>query len=166
MPSVPPAEVQQRLEQLKTACRNTGLRMTHQRMEIFHEVAKTNEHPDADTIFKRVRKRIPTVSHDTVYRTLASLEEMGLISRVAPLGLRARFDANREAHHHFVCTECGSITDVYLNKEPPLPEGVENLGSVKSLHMQVRGICHKCRNNQQGEIPCRTSKERKPKRIC
>ncbi len=147
MPSVAPEKVEQRFERLKMACRNTGMRMTHQRMEIFREVAQTDQHPDADTIFRRVRERVPTVSHDTVYRTLASLEEMGLVSRVDLTGGRARYDANCDDHHHFVCKRCGSISDLYLNDEIPLPEGIENLGSVESLHVQVRGVCHNCKNN-------------------
>ena len=147
MPDVPPKKVGQRLEQLKAACRNAGMRMTHQRMEIFREVAQTDEHPDAETIFKRVRERMPTVSHDTVYRTLSSLEEMGLVSRVDPVCGRARYDANCDTHHHFICTRCGCINDICLNKEIPLPEGIDNLGNAESLHLQIRGVCHNCENN-------------------
>ncbi len=146
MSPVPPAQVEQRLEHLRLACRNAGLRMTRQRLEIFREVAKSNEHPDAETIFKRVRKKMLTVSLDTVYRTLASLEETGLVSRVETVAGRARYDANDDTHHHFVCTRCGRISDIYLEKEPPIPEGIEELGSAESLHMQVRGVCHDCRN--------------------
>lgn len=147
MPDVDPSQVQVRLERLKRACRNVGMRMTHQRLEIFREVAQTGEHPDADTIFQRVRKRLPTVSHDTVYRTLASLEEIGLVKRVDPIRGGSRYDANADQHHHFVCTGCGAITDIYLQYEPPLPEGIENLGDVESLHLQVRGVCQNCKNN-------------------
>ncbi len=147
MKPVAPSEVEQRLERLRLACRNTGMRMTHQRLEIFREVAQSNEHPDAETIFKRVREKMPTISHDTVYRTLASLEEMGLVDRVETMAGRARYDANPDCHHHFVCTRCGSIADFYLDQAPSLPEGIENLGSAESLHVQVRGICHNCKNN-------------------
>ena len=139
--------VEQRLKRHKFACRNIGMRMTHQRMEIFREVAQTAEHPDAETIFKRVRKRMPTVSHDTVYRTLASLEEMELVSRVDPVCGRARYDANCDTHHHFICTQCGTIADIYFNEEPALPKGIENPGNAESLHVQVRGVCHNCKNN-------------------
>jgi Fur family peroxide stress response transcriptional regulator len=147
MSSIDPVEVKARLERLTKVCREAGLRMTHQRMEIFREVAGTGEHPDADTIFQRVRQRLPTVSHDTVYRTLASLEEMGLVRRVDPLRGGTRYDANCDNHHHFVCTECGSMADLYLNEEPALPEGIENLGSAESLHLQVRGVCLNCKHN-------------------
>jgi Fur family peroxide stress response transcriptional regulator len=147
MKTVAPMEVEQRLERLKLTCQNTGMRMTHQRIEIFREVAQTDEHPDAETIFKRVRDRMPTVSHDTVYRTLASLENMNLISRVDPVCGRARYDANCDTHHHFICSQCGSIADVYLDNEPSLPEGLDNLGSIESLRLQVRGVCHNCKSN-------------------
>jgi len=145
MKKIAPEEIERRLERLGKACRDAGLRMTHQRLEIFREIAVTDEHPDAETIFNRVRERLPTVSLDTVYRTLASLEQMGLLSRVDPTGGRARYDANCDSHHHFICTQCGSIDDVYLNEDIPLPEGIEDLGSAESLHLQVHGVCNQCR---------------------
>jgi Fur family peroxide stress response transcriptional regulator len=155
MKKIAPEEIERRLDRLKQACRDANLRMTHQRMEIFREVAATGEHPDVETIFKRVRERLPTVSHDTVYRTLASLEEMDLISRVDPICGRARYDANRDSHHHFVCGQCGAIEDVYLDetKEIPLPQGIQDFGDVDSVHLQVRGICNVCRNKSPGGKP-------------
>ena len=48
-------------------------------MEIFRELAQTGDHPDVETVFKGVRERMPTVSLDTVYRTLWWLKELGLI---------------------------------------------------------------------------------------
>jgi len=48
----------QRLEIFTEAARNAGVKMTHQRLEIFREIADTREHPDVDTIYQRVRKRI------------------------------------------------------------------------------------------------------------
>jgi len=144
MTNITPVEVAKRLERLQNACRDSGLRMTHQRMEVFREVAQTSEHPDAEIIFRRVRERMPNISHDTVYRTLASLEEMGLVNRVDPVCSRARYDANSEVHHHFVCVACGAIIDVYIQEKIPLPEGIDNLGSAESVHIQIRGICHQC----------------------
>jgi Fur family peroxide stress response transcriptional regulator len=111
-------------------------------------VAQTGEHPDVETLFKRVREKMPTVSHDTVYRTLASLEKIGLISRVDPAGGRTRYDANCDKHHHFVCRKCGSITDIYFDELPVLPEAIGDLGNAESLHVQVRGVCHNCTKHQ------------------
>ena len=139
-----PLEVEARLDRLKSACREQGLRMTHQRLEIYREVARTGEHPDAETIFKRVRDRMPMISHDTVYRTLAFLEALGSVTRIDSAGGRARFDANTDEHHHFVCSECGSVSDVYINEPIPLPGGIEELGRAESRHVQIRGVCNNC----------------------
>ena len=141
---ISPLEIEARLDRLRSACREQGLRMTHQRLEIYREVARTGEHPDAETIFRRVRDRMPTISHDTVYRTLSFLEALGSVTRIDPTGGRARFDANTEEHHHFVCKECGSVSDVYINEPIPLPEGLGELGRAVSRHVQIRGVCNNC----------------------
>jgi Fur family peroxide stress response transcriptional regulator len=101
---IEPKEVEKRVNVFFEVCRRYGVKATHQRAEIYRELAGTNEHPDVETIYARVRKRIPAISLDTVYRTLRLLEKKGLISRVGSLGERTRFDANIDRHHHFVCT--------------------------------------------------------------
>jgi Fur family peroxide stress response transcriptional regulator len=115
-------------------------------MEIFREVAGTDEHPDAETIYQRVRGRVTGISRDTVYRTLATLEEFGLLSRTGVLGGPARFDANTEAHHHFVCTECGAIHDFRSEQleNLPIPQAVRGMGRVDSARVHVHGVCNAC----------------------
>jgi Fur family peroxide stress response transcriptional regulator len=93
--------------------RESGLRLTHQRLEVAREVARSDEHPDVQTIYRGVRERIPTISLDTVYRTVAALAELGLIIRVGATPGPVRYDANVARHHHFMCTRCSLIRDVY-----------------------------------------------------
>jgi Fur family peroxide stress response transcriptional regulator len=125
--------------------------MTHQRMEIFREVAKTDEHPDAETIYTRVRRRIPVISLDTVYRTLTTFEKLGVVSRVYALCDRARFDALTSPHHHFVCAQCGMLRDFWSPEADALgiPEEVQSWGVVKSIHVEVRAVCSKCANRKK-----------------
>ena len=135
-----------RIDNFAETCRRHGIKATHQRMEIFRELAGTGEHPDADTIYRRVKKRIPAISLDTVYRTLRLLEEIGIISRVGFVEERTRFDANTDHHYHFVCTECGLVRDFYstaLDEFRPPAEASE-LGEVDEMYLEVRGICRKC----------------------
>ena len=77
-----PADVQMRLDYFETRCKELGLRITRQRQEIFRAVAQSNAHPSAETVFLQVRESLPNVSLDTVYRTLSSLEEMGLLHQL------------------------------------------------------------------------------------
>ena len=73
-------KLEARLQQLKDGARKAGVKLTHQRLEIFRELAATAEHPDADAIFRAVQQRVPTVSVDTVYRTLWRLHDLGLVT--------------------------------------------------------------------------------------
>lgn len=127
-------------------CREKGLKATHQRMEIYRELAGSDEHPDAETVYQNVRRRVPAISRDTVYRTLATLEENGLISRAEALSGSTRFDANTQRHHHFICMVCGQIKDFRSEalNDLPIPDSVKSLGTVESAQVQVRGICSSC----------------------
>jgi len=141
------AEVAHRVDDFVDLCGRLGIKATHQRREIFREVARTDEHPDAETIFGRVRKRIPAVSRDTVYRTLALLEEKGLLNRLELFSGRTRFDARVDRHHHFICTQCGLVRDFTSEAMDRLraPKRVREWGDVQSTHIQLRGICRTCR---------------------
>jgi Fur family transcriptional regulator, peroxide stress response regulator len=139
-------EAQKRVNEFSEACRRFGVKATHQRKEVYRELAGTNEHPDAETIYRKVRKRIPEISLDTVYRTLHLLEKKGLIARVGFLGDKTRFDANTDRHHHFVCTECGYMGDVYHEEWNDFRGrgDVQAMGTVNSIYVELRGLCRAC----------------------
>jgi Fur family transcriptional regulator, peroxide stress response regulator len=142
-----PADVEKRTGRFVEQCRELGIRLTHQRLEIYRELAKTEEHPAAEAIYNRVRKRMPTVSLDTIYRTLNLLEQKGVISKVGAYGDRTRFDATIDPHQHFVCTKCGLIQDLYCREFDGLetPRTVASVGEVQSIHVELRGVCSSCR---------------------
>jgi Fur family peroxide stress response transcriptional regulator len=100
-------EVERRVETFKEAAKKAGVKLTHQRLEIFREVAASLEHPSAEAVLKAVQPRMPTVSLDTVYRTLWLLNDLGLVSTLGPKRESVRFDANLAHHHHYVCVRCG-----------------------------------------------------------
>ncbi|MFH1737952.1 MAG: Fur family transcriptional regulator [bacterium] len=139
--------LEKRMQAFQETCKQAGIKMTPQRMEIYRELARTEEHPDAETIYTRIRERMPNVSLDTIYRTLSLFEEMGLIQKVEVLSNRARFDANTDSHHHFVCKKCGVVHDFYSEEADAFtpPDEVLSLGDVETVHVQVLGICSTCK---------------------
>ncbi|MCL5734359.1 MAG: transcriptional repressor [Actinobacteria bacterium] len=148
--TVPDTEVERRVRVLSQALRGAGLRLTHQRLEVAREIARSEAHPDTETVYRNVRLRVPTISVDTVYRTIATLEGLGLITRVDATPGAARYDANLEHHHHFVCTRCGLIRDVYhpsLDKVEA-PDVADQLGKVESIRVQLRGLCKSCEGKE------------------
>jgi Fur family peroxide stress response transcriptional regulator len=127
-------------------CHQHGLIATHQRMAVFCELAGTNEHPDAESIYKHVKPKLPSISLDTIYRTLRTFEEKGMVSKVTTVSERARFDADTSDHPHFVCLKCGSVTDIdKLNIAEIIPaKEITGFGSVSSVCLEIRGTCSEC----------------------
>jgi len=146
-------EVQRRLAHFRDVCRRAGMKLTHQRTEIFREVAGTADHPDAQTIYERVRGRIPAMSLDTVYRNLWLLNDLGLITTLGPPRERARFDANVTSHHHFVCMQCGMAQDFCSQEFDELrpPAEVDSMGAVEAIHVELRGLCLRCKKKGNKE---------------
>jgi Fur family peroxide stress response transcriptional regulator len=142
---------QEELDRFTKTFHEAGLKFTHQRIEIFREIAVSDDHPDADTIYKGVRERLPTVSLDTVYRTLWLFIELGLITALGPSGNRLRFDANVSSHHHFVCSRCGLTRDFYSDEfdQLDIPDQVKALGSPEKTQVEIRGRCFKCKGEDE-----------------
>ena len=157
------AEVERRVESFREAARKAGVKLTHQRLEIFREVAASLEHPSAEAVLKAVQPRMPTVSLDTVYRTLWLLNDLGLVSTLGPRRESVRFDANLALHHHYVCVRCGLARDFESAALGALriPESVKRFGSIVATHVEVRGVCDRCAKVQaEGSGP---NNPRKPR---
>jgi Fur family peroxide stress response transcriptional regulator len=130
------------LEALKTA----GIRVTQQRMEIYREVMSSRSHPSVAEVYGAVRGKLPTISIDTVYRTLWKLSELGLINPVSSSGECIRFDSSLRRHHHFICARCGATIDFESHSLDGIriPEEAWSLGSVWGAQIEIRGICNGC----------------------
>jgi Fur family peroxide stress response transcriptional regulator len=139
-------ELERRLDEFRTAARKAGVKLTHQRLEIFREVASSIEHPAVDVVFRSVQARIPTVSLDTVYRTLWMLEDLGLVTTLGPRRGVVRFDANLGPHHHFVCVRCGLARDFESPAFDALrvPGTVKKYGEVVGTRVELKGVCRAC----------------------
>lgn len=118
--------------------------LTHQRLAVYEELAGRKDHPSAESLYEVLKKDYPSLSLATVYKTLQTLHDMGMVSRVPSPIAQARYDACMDVHHHAVCISCGKIVDVFDAKldhvaVPSLP-GFEITGH--SVHFQ--GRCAKC----------------------
>jgi len=132
------------IEEFVARCRRAGMKVTPQRLEIFREILESRDHPTVDEIFARVRRRLPTLSRDTVYRTLWMLREMSLIGTVGYPYRSVHFDGNRRRHDHFLCTRCGGIVDLEDAVKIDVPDAVGQLGRVESTYVEYRGLCRRC----------------------
>ena len=128
-------------------CEESGLRITPQRKMIYDELIKAKDHPSADALYRRVRKDLPNISFDTVYRTLLSFTQLGIATLVEGSGEQKRFEPNLHQHHHFRCIKCHTIFD-FENKaydEIPVPTQACKYGTIINKRVVLEGICSKCR---------------------
>ena len=135
-----------KMESFKEKCRANDLKITPQRTVIYRELHNATDHPSADTIYKRVKKELPNISFDTVYRTLLSFSEIGIADVVEGYGEPKRFDPDTREHHHFRCIKCGNIKDfrneLYDNLE--IPEKFKKEFKVLKKRIVLEGICRSC----------------------
>lgn len=145
--NVPVADLERHaVERFKHACRGAGVKITHQRLVILREAIRRRDHPDAEAIFCSVRRRLPTISRDTVYRTLWFLRDLGLVTVLGPGRESLRFDTNIRAHHHFTCVRCGAVHDFENGTFDRLtaPAEASAFGRAEKVQVEFRGVCRKC----------------------
>ncbi len=122
-----------------------------QKEAILRVIQSTDIHPTADWIYDQVRKVISNISLGTVYRNLNLLKSEGLIKEVTIQGTSsARYDANLEPHHHFICLKCNQIYDLPTQGDDL---NVNSLLSgknfkIKFVKLDIFGICDKCQMNE------------------
>ncbi|MCX8031593.1 MAG: transcriptional repressor [Thermodesulfovibrionales bacterium] len=129
--------------------KSKGLKITPQRIAIYKELIKSSEHPSAETVYKKLHKKYPNISFDTVNRTLITFSNIGLLQIVEGYGDPKRFDPNTESHHHFRCIKCGSISDFSYKEynELKIPENYSEL-EIRKVKVILEGICKKCKNKK------------------
>ncbi len=142
-----------RIKKFTEICSELGIKLTHQRIKVFNALVVLENHPSAEDVYKRVKSRVPSISFDTVYRTLALFENHGVINRVQCLDERARYDSNTTHHHHLICIKCKKIQDFSWPAldEIKIPEETKEWGSIESNSVTLKGICRNCLENEKGK---------------
>ncbi|MCO1574407.1 transcriptional repressor [Crossiella sp. NPDC003009] len=126
--------------------RGVSLRVTRPRLAVLSAV---HEHPHADTdsILGVVRADLGAVSHQAVYDVLRALTTAGLLRRIEPPGLVARYEARvGDNHHHLVCRSCGAIVDVdcAVGEAPCLTAAEDHGFAIDEAEVIYWGVCPDC----------------------
>ena len=136
-------------EHFKKVCQAVGLKITNQRYIVLKILVESAEHPTADRLLLLATNSLPGLGRDTVYRTLNTLIERGLVRKLVMPGGATHFDGNITPHHHFLCEACGKIFDLSWPafENLPLPREASQMGQINSVSVLVRGVCRYCREN-------------------
>jgi Fur family ferric uptake transcriptional regulator len=139
--------------------RNADLRVTRPRVAVL-EAVHALPHADTETILSAVRTGLPDVSRQAVYDVLNALTAVGLVRRIQPLGMVARYESRvGDNHHHVICRSCGVIADVdcAVGEAPCLtPSDDDNVldGFVlDEAEVIYWGLCPDCSTANSGSQP-------------
>lgn len=92
--------------------KNIGLRITPQRTAVL-EAIRELIHPTAEEIVTFVRKHHPNISTATIYNTVDTLIEKGILRRISIVSGAGRYDINTDPHFHLISEENGEMTDCF-----------------------------------------------------
>ena len=138
------------IEDLILLFRKKGLKITPQRRAIFEILNKNGSHPNAEDIYKGLKKNMPDVSRTTVYNTLKELNNLGAISVVRNVEEGSiRYDPKTEKHDHLYCLQCSRIIDIENgNQEVELSK--EKAQGFKIVDHQITyiGYCPDCQKTR------------------
>ncbi|MEV0643684.1 Fur family transcriptional regulator [Phytomonospora sp. NPDC050363] len=126
--------------------REVALRVTRPRVEVLSAV-HARPHADTDSIIAAVRTTLPTVSHQAVYDSLNAMTAVGLVRRIQPSGLVARYESRvGDNHHHVVCRSCGLIADVdcSVGEAPCLIASDAGGFTIDEAEVVYWGLCSDC----------------------
>jgi Fur family transcriptional regulator, ferric uptake regulator len=134
------------VEVLVAALRANGGRMTAGRRAIAEVLVATHGHLTAEELLAAVADRHPDLHLSTVYRTLETLEEVGLVCHVHFGHGAAQWHLTSDDRHHLVCESCGAVTHVPASLlEPVRDELRRTYGFEASLrHFATPGRCPVC----------------------
>jgi Fur family transcriptional regulator, ferric uptake regulator len=142
---------------LSALLRERGHRITPQREAILHEVLRTRGHITPQDVTRRVQRRMPAVNASTVYRTLALLEEVGVV-RHSHLEGGAEYHRTDDAHHvHLTCSRCGAEDDLGVREAGSLRRLIQrHRGFLPDLtHFAISGLCADCQRRGRSTRPSR-----------
>ncbi len=128
-----------------------ALKYSRQREMIKNFLMTRHDHPTADIVYQNVRKQDPNISLGTVYRNLTLLSDIGEIKRLRLGDGVDHFDADISPHYHFICSECGSVSDLEM-------DGIEDITKIAGAHFKGRitghmtyfyGTCEHCTRSEK-----------------
>lgn len=138
------------LTEVATRISAAGQRFTTGRRHIVDVLATA----DRPLSIPEILEATPELAQSSAYRNLASLERVGVVTRVVTSDEWARYELSEDItghHHHLVCSHCGAVTDVVV------PDDVEHrldstLGVVAASagfrlqhhRLDLIGVCAQC----------------------
>jgi Fe2+ or Zn2+ uptake regulation protein len=145
-------------ETSQESLRQRGIRLTRQRQLLLDLIEQSGEHLDAETLYTLAHQRDSKLNRVTVYRTLKTLKEGGLVDELDLMhygGDQHYYETRRKQEHaHIICLRCGRVEEFYGDPLSRLRRQIEaTLGfQILIARTEIGGYCSHCRSVRVKEI--------------
>ncbi len=141
------------LETFKKLLKENRLKFTRQRELVFKTLYKNEGHFTPEDLSTLIKDQHPdlTISIPTIYRTLALLEESGIVDSLSFGAKGKKYEFGLKEHHdHLICTQCGKLIEFQDNVIEKRQEEIAKKFNFKMTDhtMNIRGICESCQKKQ------------------
>lgn len=156
-----------RTDELISALRSTGYRITPQRVEICRALAESRVHPTPQAIYQQVSEKYPGLSQATVYNTLTVLRDLGEVVEVGLGQDRTHYEPDPSPHVNLICLRCGTIEDLENQAVAALSAQLAEAQGLrmKAARMDIYGFCRACQTLPRVERSVSASEEGNESRI-
>jgi Fur family ferric uptake transcriptional regulator len=130
------------------ALKESGQRLTPQRLMVASAVRHAEDHVTAAEILEQVKESYPYIDVSTVYRSLSVLKDMRLVSETDMGGGEQSYEwIEQERHHHLICRSCDRVTLLDHRYVHDLGTAIAGEYGFRADmdHFAIFGFCQECR---------------------
>jgi len=137
-------------EQFVSYLRSKNKSITPERLNILDEVLAQKNHFKIEDIIEKMSSAEKSISRATVYRSIKTIEEAGLIKYIRSINDEKVYEVQKEHHDHMICESCGKIIEFHDHDLEALQDSIcKSHGFTPKRHiMKIFGICEMCRTNK------------------
>jgi Fe2+ or Zn2+ uptake regulation protein len=134
-------------DELITALRARGHRVTLPRLLVHRHVRRAPTHVTPEQVHGQLSRQLPSLSPATIYGTLDLLDDLGFVRRVSTPRGGTVYDSRVDDHHHVICRSCGRIEDLEAPLDTAAAERAARAAGfrVDQRQLAINGLCADCR---------------------
>lgn len=140
----------QNTTQLTEQLTSKGIRPSFQRIKVLEYLRDCQTHPTVEGVFTALTAEIPTISKATIYNTLHTFIEAGLVREINIDTDAQHYDIMLDDHGHFSCLTCRKIYNFRLDYDQLVVDGLEEF-QVHKRDVYFSGFCPACISKSHSE---------------
>lgn len=137
------------MEKILNILKKKNIRPTPQRLQVYKIISTSEQHLDAEAIYKAAQEDIPSISFATIYTILDLFKENKLVKEIKIRSDKSCFDKRINFHPHLLCKSCGQVVDIEINPCSSLQKREINGHLIDDFQGYFYGVCRKCRKKHE-----------------